>query len=169
MLEFDYAYISDPPMFADIGTAFLGVEGMTIEFTWTSTFDETFEIMITDLTLQFGPDQPHPTFDGISDFSVLASNMATTICAVVRNRLVSLIDSQLLTPKINQIANKIIQLFPSQIPIGPLDVVGILAGNPTSTSVWTHIPMSTYVTSEQYPYDMSTCTAQIPEVVPSPY
>jgi hypothetical protein len=38
-IEFDYEYISDPPIFADIGTAYLGVEGMFIDFTWSSTWD----------------------------------------------------------------------------------------------------------------------------------
>lgn len=108
MLEFDYMYISDPPLLADIGTAYLGVQGMTLEFNWTSTLDETFEIYMTDLELSFLPDQPHPLFDGISDFSVLSSGILTTITAVIRNRLVSFFDSQLMTPFINKTLNKII-------------------------------------------------------------
>lgn len=106
-------------------------------------------------------------FDGISDISVMASNMGTTIVAIVRNRLKSLIDAQMLTPKLNLIANKIISLFPSQIPIGPMDLVGFLAGNPTSTPEYTHIPMSTYATSDAYPYDMASCDAQIPQMIPT--
>ena len=91
--EFDYAYISDPPIFADIGTAYLGIEGMTIEFVWNSTWTGEFELHISDLELHFAPDQPHPLFDGISDFSILASNVATTLTAVIRNRLQSMINA----------------------------------------------------------------------------
>ena len=55
-LEFDYQYISDPPLFADIGTAYLGVEGMTIDFTWNSTYNGTFDINLWDMKLDFLPD-----------------------------------------------------------------------------------------------------------------
>lgn len=42
--EFDYQYISDPPVFADIGTAYLGFDGMFVDFTWTSTMDDQLVI-----------------------------------------------------------------------------------------------------------------------------
>jgi hypothetical protein len=106
--EFDYQYISDPPIFADIGTAYLGFDGMFVDFTWTSTMDDSFVIEVSNVTLDFAPDQPHPLFDGISDFSILASNVATTVTAIIRNRLQSLINAQLVTPKLNKIVNKIV-------------------------------------------------------------
>jgi hypothetical protein len=165
-VEFDYAYISNPPLFADIGTGYLGFDGMTLDFEWTSTYDGELVLQLSDLEMNFAPDQPHPLFDGISDFSILASNMATTVAAIVRNRLVSLVNSQLLTPKLNTIANRITKLFPAMIPIGPLDLEGFLAGNPTSTPEYTHLPMSTYVTSELYPYN-NTCNVTLPQVVPT--
>jgi hypothetical protein len=165
-VEFDYAYISDPPVFADIGTAYIGVNGMTLDFEWTSTYNGTLELSLSDLQLTFAPDQPHPLFDGISDFSILASNMATTITAIIRNRLATLVNSQLLTPKLNTIANRITKLFPSMIPIGPLDLEGFLAANPISTPDYTYLPLATYITSEAYPYN-STCNVTLPPVIPT--
>jgi hypothetical protein len=100
-VEFDYQYISDPPIFADIGVGYLGIEGMTLEFTMTTQMDSDFEIFITDLWMDFDPDQPQPLFDGISDFSQMGSNIMTTIWAIIRNRLQSLINAQLLTPQVN--------------------------------------------------------------------
>ena len=35
---FDYAVISDPPIFADIGSATLKIETLSFSFNWTSTF-----------------------------------------------------------------------------------------------------------------------------------
>jgi hypothetical protein len=86
-VEFDYAYISDPPLLADIGVGYIGIEGMTLEFNMMSTMDPDFLVAIKDLYLDFAPDQPQPLFDGISDFSRFGSNMATTVVAIVRNRL----------------------------------------------------------------------------------
>lgn len=163
-MQFDYAYISDPPIFADIGTAYLGVDGMTLDFVWNSTFTGDFELHISDLELDFVEKQPTPLFDGISDFSILTSNVLTTITAVVRNRAQSIINAQLLTPKINKIANKIIKLFPAQLPAGPFVLDGILAGNPSSTPEYARIPLSTMVTSANYPYP-GNCTVSLPAYV----
>ena len=115
--------------------------------------------------MQFAPDQPHPLFDGVSDFSILASNVATTVVAIFRNRLESLINAQMITPKLNIIFNRIINLLPAQIPIGPFDLVGFLAGNPTSNALYTHIPMRTTVTSDDYPYPGMPCTVTLPEYI----
>lgn len=60
---------------------------MTVDFTWNSTWDSEFELNISNLELDFAPDQPHPLFDGISDFSIVVSNIATTLNAVLRNRI----------------------------------------------------------------------------------
>ena len=49
----------------------------------------------------------------------------------------------MLTPKINTIANKIIHLFPAQIPLGPFILDGFLAGNPTCTEEYATIPLAT--------------------------
>jgi hypothetical protein len=49
----------------------------------------------------------------------------------------------MLTPKINTIANKIIKLFPSQIPFGPFILDGFLAGKPFSTPEYAVFPLAT--------------------------
>ena len=163
-LEFDYRYITDPPIFADIGTAYLGVEGMTVDFMFNSTYNGNFSINLWDMRLDFLPGQPHPLFDGISDFSVLVTNVMTTVFAVVRNRLSTLINSQLINGKFAKIVNGILHLFPQTIPLGAIDLVGFLAGNPVSTPHYLYLPMSTIVTSEDHPYT-GTCNVQLPEVM----
>ena len=135
---------------------------MTIDFTWNSTWDSEFELNISNLELEFSPNQPHPLFDGISDFSIVVSNIATTLNAVLRNRIQSMINAQMLTPKINTIANKIIKLFPAQIPFGPLILDGFLAGKPVSNPEYAVFPLATQITSTEFPYSQN-CTIPLPD------
>ena len=41
---FNYALISDPPIFADIGSATLKIETLSFSLSWTSTFEDNFEL-----------------------------------------------------------------------------------------------------------------------------
>jgi len=129
-IEFDYSYVSDPPIFADIGTATLGVEEVTFGFTWT--VDGELKLVVEDMELNYGKAQMPADFDGLSDFSIVLSNTINTVVDVFRNRAVSMLNSQLLTPKITAIGNKIISLLPGKIPLGPeLYLTGVFAGPPT--------------------------------------
>lgn len=53
-LTFDYAYVSDPPIFADIGSAYLGIDTLSIDVNLTSSFEnEQFNITIENIELGF--------------------------------------------------------------------------------------------------------------------
>ena len=109
-VTFDYSYISDPPIFADIGTATLGVEEMTFGFSWT--FDGELKLEILEMQLDYGQVQMPADFDGLSDFSIVLTNTFNTVVDVFRNRAVSMLNSQLLTSKITDVGKKIISLLP---------------------------------------------------------
>ena len=49
------------------------------------------------------------------------TNTVNTITAIIRNRLASMIDAQILTAPINSVLNKIISQIPDDIEIGGSD------------------------------------------------
>jgi hypothetical protein len=162
-IEFDYSYVSDPPIFADIGTATLGVEQMTFGFTWT--LDGELKLEILDMELAYGQAQVPADFDGLSDFSIVLTNTFNTVIDVVRNRAVSMLNSQLLTGKITAIGNKIISLLPEKIPLGPeLYLEGVFAGPPNGDTTYVNLPLKTTLQSEEYPYDAEECNVDLPQV-----
>lgn len=73
----------------------------------------------------------------------------------------------MITPKLNTIINRIFKLLPSQIPLGPIDLDGFLASNPTTTPEYVHIPMRTVVTSDEYPYPSMPCNVTLPTFIPT--
>lgn len=91
---FDYAYISNPPIFADIGEATLSIDGLSFSLDWSNTFNEEsgLNLTISNLALDFENPVPLSNFDGLSDFSEIATNVVNTVAAVVRNRLSSMLN-----------------------------------------------------------------------------
>ena len=76
-LEFDYEYVSDPPILADIGTAKFSVENWSLNFTSTILFDDDhYASEITYVEMGTSGNQTPPFFDGISDFSETLSTLA---------------------------------------------------------------------------------------------
>ena len=95
-LTMDYSYISDPPIFADLGSAniLLPKTNFTVEI--NSYFREsrsgnTFEIEMSNINLSVSA-EPLCNFDGLSDFSEITTNVINTVAAVVRNRVESFIN-----------------------------------------------------------------------------
>lgn len=76
---------------------------------------------MTDVTLDFVEPGNLVNFDGLSDFSEVITNTVNTITAIIRNRLASMIDAQILTAPINSVLNKIINQIPDDIEIGGSD------------------------------------------------
>ena len=98
----DYAYVSDPPILADIGSAFLGIDTLSLDLNLTSILlGDELNMTIQDISLSIEEAVPFALFDGLSDFSELATGIANTAAAVVRNRLLSFVNGGLLTPKLN--------------------------------------------------------------------
>lgn len=97
-LAFDYEYVSDPPIFADIGCATIGVSDFYLNLTdYIEIIDYKAETVITDIyTGTVGP-QPDVTIDGLSDFSQVLTTSANFIKLSVLNRLASLINTEIFT------------------------------------------------------------------------
>lgn len=67
ILATDYAYISDPPLFADIGTANLKLTGVCLEFEFDSNLqwpssEPVFTVNVDQLGLNFIGDMPLADF-----------------------------------------------------------------------------------------------------------
>lgn len=109
----NYAYVSDPPIFADIGEAYIGIDTMDFIFNISSSLtDDDLNVTLKNITLEFRDPHPNIVFDGLSDFSELATGLVTTLTTVIRNRLKSFINNGYLDGKINKIANAVINLVP---------------------------------------------------------
>jgi hypothetical protein len=68
----DYAYIFNPPILADIGSAFAAIKSLSFEVKWNSTFNSTEGIVqlgLNDLHLEVKDPQPFVAFDGLADYS----------------------------------------------------------------------------------------------------
>ena len=54
-LTFDYAYVSDPPILADIGSAYIGIDTVSFDFDISSLLNDTgeFNITIKNIDLSF--------------------------------------------------------------------------------------------------------------------
>ena len=95
-----YNYISEPPIFADIGEMSFQIANFTLSTIIDSHLSEgsnAFSLQFSNTTIESTPEQ-FCYFDGISDFSEVVTNLANTLAAVVRNRLESLINGGELYP-----------------------------------------------------------------------
>ena len=99
----NYSFITDPPLFADIGESRLHFAptnisaGVKSGYVRTST-GEQFELQFSDINLTSNSTNSDGTitgladFDGVSDFSQVMSGTVNTLAAVIRNRLESFIN-----------------------------------------------------------------------------
>jgi len=161
--------VTDPPLFADIGTAGIFLEGINLDFDFTSDFchsceeDSTFEVLVSNLNLDFVDTVPIAEIDGYSDFSEVAANTLNTLGAVIRNRLKSMINHQLLDGKINKLIAKILKLIPHEIDLGEtgLYIDGWLYNDITSTPKAVTIPLKAALDIEGKDYE-TPCKVQLP-------
>ena len=118
-IKSDYSYISDPPIFADIGDATILFDKVSLSSTVKSHLTEdsdedVFSIEISEVQMNYTA-SPFVEFDGISDFSEVATNMVNTVSATLRNRIRSLVNGGKAYPidgKIEDVINNILALFP---------------------------------------------------------
>eukprot|EP00352_Strombidinopsis_acuminata_P004972 CAMPEP_0176350278 /NCGR_PEP_ID=MMETSP0126-20121128/9352_1 /TAXON_ID=141414 ORGANISM="Strombidinopsis acuminatum, Strain SPMC142" /NCGR_SAMPLE_ID=MMETSP0126 /ASSEMBLY_ACC=CAM_ASM_000229 /LENGTH=207 /DNA_ID=CAMNT_0017700203 /DNA_START=132 /DNA_END=755 /DNA_ORIENTATION=- len=105
-LTFDYAFISDPPILADIGSATIDFKNVTLFVNWTSfmqdvdEYSHPFTLEFNDLYLYADHvDEPF-NFHGLNDMSLVLSDLLSTLGNMVRGRIVSMSESQLFTHKV---------------------------------------------------------------------
>lgn len=73
-LGFDYEFITDPPIFADIGTAQVKIGGMTIATDLKTFLEESFTVELIDFTLEFKNPGSLLNLDGLNDFGIVINN-----------------------------------------------------------------------------------------------
>lgn len=89
---------------------------------------------ITWLEVDITSPGPLINIEGLNDFGIVVNNTGNTLLSIVRNRLVSVVNEQLLTAKINKIVNDILLLLPQDIHLkGDLYLEGLLYSNPQYT------------------------------------
>lgn len=126
---FDYMYISDPPIFADIGTFDLDVANTTFLMDFDSNVvNGVLDVLIRRLELDIDPFGI--TFDGVSDISDVATRFLTYCGNVIRSRLVSIV-AYAGPERINPTINSILELIPDEknIPGTELYVEGGISNN----------------------------------------
>jgi len=180
----DYAYVTDPPILADIGTGYLTLANVifssVIQFEFDNT-SETLSVKMSDLHLDFdtahleGYDTSLSIFDGVSDFAVTAENWINLIGAVVKNRLSSMINQGLFTEKLNKLANKLIRLVGNKIDqihlTENLFLEGFLWGNINFSHSYVYVPLKTnlYLDGAEYPYQCPTKMQDYPIYIAEKY
>ena len=91
--------------------------------------------------------------DGLNDFGIIVNNTVNTLISIVRNRLVSIVNEQLLTPKINEIFDAISFLLPEDIHLGgDLYLEGLLYDNPTYNDTYMVMGVDTTIVNISSPY-----------------
>ena len=132
-LGFDYEFITNPPILADIGTASVNIGGMTLVADIESFLEDTFSIQLLDLTLNFSHPGSLLNLDGLNDFGVVINSTLNHFTSIFRNRLSSMINEQIFTDKFSAIINKVLALVPNDIELLNSDfyVEGLLFSNPT--------------------------------------
>jgi hypothetical protein len=55
---------------------------------------------------------PLLNFEGVNNFGTVLNNTLNTLTAIIRNRLSSIINEQLVTPKANQILKNVLSIIP---------------------------------------------------------
>ena len=166
-LTADYSYISDPPIFADMGSAFIFLPNATFNTTISSyravlpsdKGGHEFTLDFKDTYLDY-PNEPFTKFDGISDFSEVLSNTVNTGAAVVKNRLKSMInggDQYPIDAKVEEVINKVLSWIPAEIDLGnDLYIDGLLYSNIVTNQDELIIPLRTMLRSDDFPAYGST-------------
>lgn len=105
-------YISDPPIFADIGDFDLDIANTTFLTSFDSNvLNGIVDILIYKLDLEIDPFEI--TFDGVSDISDVATRFLTYVGNVLRGRLTSIV-AYAGPDRINPLVNKILELIPDE-------------------------------------------------------
>jgi len=162
-LTSDYSYVSDPPIFADIGVGSFLFANTTLSMDVNSTTNP-FIIGIDNMKID-SLAEPFCKLDGISDFSQVATNVINTLAAVVRNRVDSFINGSELfdyhtDDKIMAILNKIFGLIDFPINIGKkgLYLDGIFYKDMMPTNNQLYVPLDVMLRYDKATFDSSVCS-----------
>lgn len=113
-IKADYMYISDPPLFADIGSFSFSSDNLTFSIDGTNTFSDG----ILDVNLHAFHIDMQPfvlDIDGISDLSEVVTSLVNTVGNTLRGRVSSMSYYPPALVKINKILNTFLAHIPDEI------------------------------------------------------
>ena len=154
-LAFDYEYVSDPPIFADIGTAKIGMTNWYMNFTdYLELVDDVWVDSISSINMGWKGKQPQPLFDGLSDFSGTVTSAAMVFQGAVLNRFGSLLSEGVMTDKINTLVNRLINMLPDYFEIkdSGLYLEGWFYESPIYRDDYMQLILKTTLQSEDQPW-----------------
>ena len=108
-------YITDPPLFTDIGTCDLKMKNLSLGLDGSNKFDEILEIFINDF--HFDINKTKIEFDGISDMADVTSRLFSWVVSIINNRLHSLSRYDKARLKVTDLLNDLIEEIPDEIPL----------------------------------------------------
>lgn len=89
-LDIDYEFISDPPVFADIGTMENKVSQFDLQLSMTSTYeDNDVTLQISELLVDIK--EFDIIFDGVSDFSTVVTSLVDKVLELIWAKIERLI------------------------------------------------------------------------------
>lgn len=152
----DYMFITDPPVFGDIGTFHIDLNNMTFSIQAHTSFEEkVFSLLLEKLSLDFAPWVLK--MDGISDTSDVISSFGTFFLNTLGNRLSSMSRYYKFLPKVQALVNGLIDMIPDEIDIPKtnLFIEGGLSNefNIVKNSL-IEIPLDVSLQNKDFPYPM---------------
>ena len=84
----DYAYISDPPIFADIGTSYIVFDDLNTLINGTTFFDDNNTINVNLTKFDMSLHKFKIDYDGLSDFSIIVTNVVNSIANLIGSAIV---------------------------------------------------------------------------------
>ena len=175
-LQGDYSYVSDPPIFADIGEANVRFSNTSLSSVVRSDWhrgsgnnDNSFTLDFSETHIDAAA-EPFVDFDGISDFSEVVTNVVNTVAAVVRNRVESFVnggDLYGVDSKFSEIVNKVIAMIPSQIYLGDKGIYldGFLMSNLQAENDVIIAKLMANLRYDNATFDSSQCVPYLHQVV----
>ena len=150
---FSYMYISNPPIFADIGDFDMDIANTTFLLDFDQTFgdDGVMDIVINSLELFVAPWRAK--FDGISDISQVATSFISYVGNVLTNRLTSIVAYK--GPEYAQIiVNKLIEIIPDEkhLPNSTLYIEGGIADSFAINPQYMSIPLDVTLQNSSDPF-----------------
>jgi hypothetical protein len=158
-ISFDYEFILDPPLLADIGHFWVQLEQVDFQLNFTTYMIDVTkkeQIHITGSSLFF--DHPAPLVDiyGYADLGIVVNNTINTIAAVVKNRLQQRIGQADFMLKMELLINAFLLIVPNNIHLGgDLYLDGMLYDNPTyKAGEYMLITLETSLDNKKAPYNV---------------
>jgi hypothetical protein len=114
-------YISDPPLFADIGNVEFAALNSSVMFNGRTNFNNSlFNLTVVDTSIDIDPFSLD--FNGISDMSDVATRLVNFGGNVLRGRIVSLSKYKPAIYKFNHLFNQLVSIIPDEIDIPGTDI-----------------------------------------------